>query len=138
MDGIGTRAERQATYDQHAAAIREMVELSDEHEDAYPQCPVRPLCIGRLQAEVGDLITKTDTLRSFFLIIVGVLELSRAGKREAALQQRLAIQRGLTDDAITALASAHERERALEDENQTLLARIDELEQTLGNMTVGP
>lgn len=121
MSGIESTGERQAVYDENGTALAAMVAASDAHAVAHPNCPANPLCIGGVQAAQVDVLTKDHPELAFFLIIVAVLELSRAGKREAALTQRLDLQRGIAADASR-------RVLQLEDEVQSLLARLDAAE----------
>jgi hypothetical protein len=122
-----TREDLQAAYDRHATMLTEMVQVADRHVAAHPDCPSVPMCIGGKQAAVVHTIALTAPDQAALMVIVAVLELSRAGKREDALRGRLEVQRKLTADAVQALESAHSREQAAEDEHQFLLARLDEL-----------
>lgn len=130
---VNTATERTEIRNSTAAMLREMVAISDRHAAEVPDCPANPLCINGVQAAQVDLLTRNSPIDAFWLIVVAVLEMSQARKREVDLRGRLSIQRTATNDAARALVATNNRVAELEKEiaklkieEQYLLARLDE------------
>lgn len=120
-------AYRQQVYDKHAEVIDLMVSGSEQHLAEHPDCEAQPLCIGGEQMLALATASHMDPNFSGFVVIVAVRELARARKREAALEQRLAVQRQLTSDTAKAMESADERETELRAEIEHLNGIIYDL-----------
>lgn len=115
-----TREERQQIYDGAADVLGNVATMALMHAATAPDCSGAPLCVGAEATIAISRAAARDPEFSTLAIIVAIRELGRARTREAALTDRLAVQRALTADIAKAMESADERETGLNAEIEHL------------------
>jgi hypothetical protein len=128
-----SKVHHEQLYADYLGRLNGVIERSEQHSADEPNCPGLPICIGGIQLVALIAAMQQDGDFGPLLVSVAVHELSRARKREEALRQRLEIQRDLTAEMVSAAEDAQRACANFEDLNQSLLGKIDELENALAD-----
>jgi hypothetical protein len=126
-----TREDRERIYREGAEFLQKMVGIRRAHVHAVPECSAAPLCVSALGLINVAGYTSGDPYLTRDLILVAIGEMSRLGDELEGVRRSLDIQRGLTNDAIRAHDSAMRRADDAEEEQQRLLAMLDDTEHRL-------